>query len=174
VKFTSDQWCWHQAFFEDMLQKVRLEETEGPNSIIFRHGMSAARLAMILTTLRKFEAQWKFHEMTCTDEDFRLAMAIIEVLLHHSLMLSTTLRKEVGSPNKMRNYFQVKEALETLPAEFPYNELMEALVSTGLSLSSAKRIRKRLLEQQIIEQEKDSYRFKSRKWRENLKKGFRK
>lgn len=174
VKLTADQWCWHQAYFEDMLQKVRLEETEGPSSIIFRHGMSSARIAMILTAMRKFESSWKFHEITCTDEDFRLSMAVIEVLLHHSLMLSTTLRKEVGSPNKMRNYFQVKEALETLPAEFHYNQLTEALISKGFSLSSAKRIRKQLLEQQIIEQEGNSYRFKSQKWRSNLEKGFRK
>ena len=47
--------------------------------------------------------------------------------------------------------------------------LMGALGSAGFSLSSAKRIRIRLLEMQIIEQEGDKYAFMSRKWRVLLK-----
>ena len=48
-------------------------------------------------------------------------------------------------------------------------DLMEALRSSGISLSTAKRIRSRLMEMQIIEQEGETYRFKSRKWRLLLK-----
>ena len=93
----------------------------------------------------------------------------MEVLLHHSLMLSTTLRKEVGSPVEMRHYFRVLEALETLSSEFRYRDLMDALHSSGISVSTAKRIRTRLLDMEIIEQEGETYRFKSRKWRVHLK-----
>ena len=107
--------------------------------------------------------------MTCSEEDFRRAMAVIEVLLHHSLTLSTTLRKEVGSPIEMRHYFRVLEALETLPVKFRYTDLMDALRLSGVSLSTAKRIRSRLLDMQIIEQEGETYRFKNRKWRVLLK-----
>jgi hypothetical protein len=107
--------------------------------------------------------------MTCTDEDFRMAMAMTEVLLEHSLMYSTTLRKEVGAPTPMRHYFRVLEALEKLPAKFRYNELMEVLLSSGISLSTAKRDRVRLIEMGIVVKEGDSYRFANRKWRSNLK-----
>ena len=131
--------------------------------------MNTARLAMIFTALRKYEGQWSFHEMTCSDEDFRKAMGVMEVLLQHSLMLSTTLRKETGSPVEMRHYFRVLQALETLPTEFRYTDLMDALHSVGISLSTSKRIRARLLDIQIIEKEGDVYRFKSRKWRVHLK-----
>jgi hypothetical protein len=169
VKLTSDQWDWHQAHFGDVLQQVRLEESEGPVSVVLRHGLNTARLAMIFTALRKYDEQWTFHEMTCSDEDFRRAMGVMEVLLHHSLMLSTTLRQEVGSPVEMRHYFRVLEALETLSSEFRYRDLMDALHSSGISVSTAKRIRTRLLDMEIIEQEGETYRFKSRKWRVHLK-----
>ena len=169
VKLTAQQWEWHLSYFSDVLQNVRLEESEGPVSVVLRHGLNTARLAMIFTALRKYDEQWSFHEMTCSDDDFRRAMGVMEVLLHHSLMLSTTLRKEVGSPVEMRHYFRVLEALESLPAEFRYTDLMDALHSGGISLSTAKRIRARLLDMQIIEQEGDIYRFKSRKWRVLLK-----
>ena len=96
-------------------------------------------------------------------------MAVMEVLLQHSLMLSTTLRREVGSTVEMRHYFRVLEALESLPSEFRYNELMDALCSSGLSLSTAKRIRTRLVDMQILVHEGDKYTFKHRKWRVLLK-----
>ena len=169
VKLTTDQWNWHLSHYQGVLQHVQLEESEGPVSVVLRHGLNTARLAMIFTALRKFDERWAFHEMTCSEEDFRRAMAVIEVLLHHSLMLSTTLRKEVGSPMEMRHYFRVLEALETLPVKFRYTDLMDALRSSGVSLSTAKRIRSRLLDMQIIEQEDETYRFKNRKWRLVLK-----
>ena len=169
VKLTADQWDWHLAHYQGVLQNVQLEESEGPVSVVLRHGLNTARLAMIFTALRKFDERWAFHEMTCSEEDFCRAMAVIEVLLHHSLTLSTTLRKEVGSPIEMRHYFRVLEALETLPAKFRYTDLMDALRSSGISISTAKRIRFRLLDMQIIEQEDETYRFKNRKWRLVLK-----
>ena len=165
VKLTADQWDWHLAHYQGVLQNVQLEESEGPVSVVLRHGLNTARLAMIFTALRKFDERWAFHEMTCSEEDFRRAMAVIEVLLHHSLTLSTTLRKEVGSPIEMRHYFRVLEALETLPAKFRYTDLNDSQRSSGISISTAKRIRFRLLDMQIIEQEDETYRFKNRKWR---------
>ena len=169
VKLTPDQWEWHWTHYSEVLRHVQLEESEGPVSVVLRHGLNTARLAMIFTALRKFDEQWSFHEMTCSDDDFRRVMAVMEVLLQHSLMLSTTLRREVGSTVEMRHYFRVLEALESLPSEFRYNELMEALCSNGLSLSTAKRIRTRLVDMQIIVHEVDKYTFKHRKWRVLLK-----
>ena len=170
VKLTADQWDWHLAFFSEVLQRVQLEESEGPVSVVLRHGLSTARLAMIFTALRKFDSRWTFHEMHCSEDDFRRAMAVMEVLLHHSLMLSTTLQKEPVSPMEMRHYFRVQEALETLPSKFRYRELMGALCSSGIALTTAKRIRARLLDMKVIEQEGDMYHFQNRKWRFKLKK----
>lgn len=170
VFFTPDQWDLHKSYFQAALRGVRVEEVDGPVSVVFRHGLNTARLAMILTALRKYEAEWSFRDMTCTDEDFQLSLSLMEVLLEHSLMLSTSMRKQQVSPKDMRHYFLVQSALEKLNPEFSYHELIEALVSTGMSVATAKRCRKRLLNHQIIVQEGDKYGFGSRKWRIRIRK----
>lgn len=169
VKLTPQQWDWHESYFQSALQDVKIEESEGPMAVVFRHGLNASRLAMVLTALRKFEAQWDFYEMTCSDDDFRIVMAMMEVLLCHSLTLSTSLRAEPSSPGVMRSYYQVRKALEKLPSEFRYHELIEALRSEGLSQSSAKRTRQRLIDRQVIVHEGEIYRFVNRQWRSRLK-----
>ena len=170
VFFTPEQWELHKSFFESALQGVKMEEVEGPISIVFRCGLIAARIAMVLTTLRKFESQWSFHDITCSDEDFLLSLAIMEVLLSHSLQFATSLQKPKSPPTEMRKYFKVRSALEKLKPEFSYTELIEALNSEGISRSSAKRCRQRLLEMKIIVQQGDSYRFVNRQWRGKFEK----
>lgn len=170
VLFTTDQWVLHKSFFQSALQGVRMEETEGPVSVVFRCGLSAARLSMIFTAMRKFEALWSFRDVACTDNDFQLALAIMEVLMYHSLMFATSLQQLKSSPSEMRNYFQVRKALEKLKSEFSYSELIAALNSEGISTTSAKRCRKRLLELGVIVKQADSYRFANREWRGRLEK----
>jgi hypothetical protein len=171
VFLTPDQWDWHQSYFDSVLQGVKMEESEGPVSVVLRYGLNTARLAMIFTALRKYEAQWDFYDMKCTDEDFGIAMAVMEVLLKHSLMLSTSMKKdEKQRPVLMKDYFQVRKALERLPAEFHYKDLIDALQEEGFSESKARRCRKRLLSMKIIEQQGDVYRFGNRQWRGILKK----
>ena len=171
VFLTPDQWNWHQSYFDSVLQGVKMEESEGPVSVVLRYGLNTARLAMIFTALRKCEAQWDFYDMKCTDEDFGIAMAVMEVLLKHSLMLSTSMKKdEKQRPVLMKDYFQVRKALERLPTEFHYKDLIDALQEEGFSESKARRCRKRLLTMKIIEQQGDVYRFVNRQWRGVLKK----
>ena len=171
VFLTPDQWNWHQSYFDSVLQGVKMEESEGPVSVVLRYGLNTARLAMIFTALRKYEAQWDFYDMKCTDEDFGIAMAVMEVLLKHSLMLSTSMKKdEKQRPVLMKDYFQVRKALEKLPAEFHYKDLIDALQEEGFSESKARRCRKRLLSMKIIEQQGDVYCFGNSQWRGVLKK----
>ena len=171
VFLTPDQWDWHQSYFDSVLQGVKMEESEAPVSVVLRYGLNTARLAMIFTALRKYEARWDFYDMKCTDEDFGIAMAVMEVLLKHSLMLSTSMKKdEKQRPVLMKDYFQVRKALERLPVEFHYKDLIEALQEEGFSESKARRCRKRLLSMKIIEQQGDVYRFGNRQWRGILKK----
>ena len=170
ISLTDEQWKFHESFFQSYLQQVKMEEVEGPVSVVFRYGMVAARLAMVFTCLRKFEAQWSFRDIRCTDLDFTLSLAIIEVLLSHSLMFATSLQKIKAAPSQMRQYFRVRKALEKLKSEFTYTELIGALVSEGLTDTTARRYRQRLLNMEIIEQQEDKYCFTTRKWRVKLEK----
>ena len=70
----------------------------------------------------------------------------------------------------MRKYFRVRKALEKLKSEFTYTELIGALVSEGLTDTTARRYRQRLLNMEIIEQQEDKYCFTTRKWRVKLEK----
>ena len=168
VTLTPDQWTMHESFFQSFLQQVKIEETEGPLSVVFRYGLGAARLAMIFTALRKFEAQWSFRDISCTDEDFLLSLSIMEVLLSHSLMFATSLHKNQGAPSEMRRYFKVRRALEKLKSEFTYTELIEALMSEDMAETTARRYRQRLLDKGIIVQQENTYRFGTRSWRHKL------
>lgn len=165
VFFTPDQWRMHESFFQSALQGVKMEETEGPVSVVFRYGLVAARICMVFTGLRKFEAQWSFRDITCTDDDFLLSLAIMEVLLSHSLSYATSLRRVNETPVEMHKYFRVRRALEKLKSEFTYSELVEALCSEGFSITAAKRCRKRLMEMEVIVKQETKYKFGSRKWR---------
>lgn len=168
ITFTPEQWDLHKSFFQGLLQGVKMEEVEGPFSVIFRYGMMAARLAMIFTALRKYEAQWCFRDISCTDDDFLLSLAIIEVLTSHSLMFATSLHKVKQAPTEMRKYFRVRQALEKLKSEFTFTEFVSAFVSEGFSEATAKRYRIRLIDLNIIEKQGDSYRFAHRRWRAKL------
>ena len=168
VQFTPDQWDWHKAYFEDVLQGMKMEEEDAPESVVLRGGLIAARIAMIFTALRKYESKWTFYDMKCTDTDFNMAMGIVEVALKHSLMLSTSMQKNLVPTSRMKSYFEVRKALETLPQEFTYTDLINALVEQGLSDSTARRRRVMLLKMQVIEQQDETYRFKNRQWRRLL------
>ena len=170
ITLTSEQWDFHRSFYQGLLQSVKMEEVDGPLSVIFRYGMITARIAMIFTALRKYEAEWSFRDISCSDDDFMLAMSIMEVLVSHSLLFATSLKKVKASPARMRQYFKVRKALEKLGTEFTYSELIAALNSMGCSEATAKRYRTRLMELNIIEKQGDKYCFASREWRRKLDK----
>lgn len=176
VKFTMDQWNRHQSYFESMRNRIMLENQAELTSVVFRHGLNAARLAMILTALRKYESQWTFHEVVCSEEDFQIAMAMIDTLLQHSLTYATSLPKHMDITLEMRHNDKVKTALKSLPKKFTYTELMEAFIKTGVSLSSAKRIRERLIKIGLLTVNKKDkeYKIKPKKWKEIYQEDFRK
>lgn len=170
VSLTPEQWDLHKSYFQGVLQSVKMEEAEAPLAIVIRYGMITARLAMILTAMRKYEAQWSFKDITCTDEDFLISLAVMEVLTTHSLMFATSLQKQKLSPSPMRKYFRVRNALERLKPTFTYSELIAVLLDSGFSEATAKRYRARLLDMHIIARQGDSYIFANRNWRKKLEK----
>ena len=90
VVFTEEQWKEHTERFRTYLREVVAEDDDSPGAIVLRHGLMMSRIAMVLTALRKCEPQWNTSEWECSDEDFHTAMQIVDVLLEHSLLLSTS------------------------------------------------------------------------------------
>lgn len=164
VVFTEEQWKDHTERFRTYLREVVAEDDDSPGAIVLRHGLMMARIAMVLTALRKCEPQWNTSEWKCSDEDFRTAMQIVDVLLEHSLLLSTSMDDTAGRIRPVKAFFKLRPILRTMPREFTYSELMAAANEAGLPTASVKRYLLRLVYYQIVEKEDGKYRKTGKSW----------
>ena len=164
VVFTEEQWKEHTERFRTYLREVVAEDDDSPGAIVLRHGLMMARIAMVLTALRKCEPQWNTSEWKCSDEDFRTAMQIVDVLLEHSLLLSTSMDDTAGRIRPVKAFFKLRPVLKKMPREFTYSELMAAANEAGLPTASVKRYLLRLVYYQIVEKEDGKYRKTGKSW----------
>lgn len=164
VVFTEEQWKEHTERFRTYLREVVAEDDDSPGAIVLRHGLMMARIAMVLTALRKCEPQWNTSEWKCSDEDFHTAMQIVDVLLEHSLLLSTSMDDTAGRTRPVKAFFKLRPVLKKMPREFTYSELMAAANEAGLPTASVKRYLLRLVYYQIVEKEDGKYRKTGKSW----------
>lgn len=164
VVFTEEQWKEHTERFRTYLREVVAEDDDSPGAIVLRHGLMMSRIAMVLTALRKCEPQWNTSEWKCSDEDFHTAMQIVDVLLEHSLLLSTSMDDTAGRTRPVKAFFKLRPVLKKMPREFTYSELMTAANEAGLPTASVKRYLLRLVYYQIVEKEDGKYRKTGKSW----------
>ena len=164
VVFTEEQWKEHTERFRTYLREVVAEDDDSPGGIVLRHGLMMSRIAMVLTALRKCEPQWNTSEWKCSDEDFHTAMQIVDVLLEHSLLLSTSMDDTAGRIRPVKAFFKLRPVLKKMPREFTYSELMAAANEAGLPTASVKRYLLRLVYYQIVEKEDGKYRKTGKSW----------
>jgi len=164
VAFTEEQWKEHTERFRTYLREVVAEDDDSPGAIVLRHGLMMSRIAMVLTALRKCEPQWNTSEWKCSDEDFHTAMQIVDVLLEHSLLLSTSMDDTAGRIRPVKAFFKLRPVLKKMPREFTYSELMAAANEAGLPTASVKRYLLRLVYYQIVEKEDGKYRKTGKSW----------
>ena len=164
VVFTEEQWKEHTERFRTYLREVVAEDDDSPGAIVLRHGLMMSRIAMVLTALRKCEPQWNTSEWECSDEDFHTAMQIVDVLLEHSLLLSTSMDDTAGRIRPVKAFFKLRPVLKKMPREFTYSELMAAANEAGLPTASVKRDLLRLVYYQIVEKEDGKYRKTGKSW----------
>lgn len=164
VVFTEEQWKEHTERFRTYLREVVAEDDDSPGAIVLRHGLMMSRIAMVLTALRKCEPQWNTSEWKCSDEDFHTAMQIVDVLLEHSLLLSTSMDDTAGRIRPVKAFFKLRPVLKKMPREFTYSELMAAANEAGLPTASVKRYLLRLVHYQIVEKEDGKYRKTGKSW----------
>lgn len=164
VVFTEEQWKEHTERFRTYLREVVAEDDDSPGAIVLRHGLMMSRIAMVLTALRKCEPQWNTSEWECSDEDFHTAMQIVDVLLEHSLLLSTSMDDTAGRIRPVKAFFKLRPVLKKMPREFTYSELMAAANEAGLPTASVKRYLLRLVYYQIVDKEDGKYRKTGKSW----------
>lgn len=166
VTFTAAQWEEHTSRFSSHLSEVVNERDDSPGAIVLRHGLMASRIAGVLTALRKGECAWAMPQYVCSDEDFHTAMLMTDVLLEHSLLLSTSVRKSESKSGPLKPYFRLRPVLQTFSGTFTYKDAMDRAVEMGIPVTTFKRLFRKTIELKIIDKEGDMYIRTRRGWRE--------
>ena len=164
VTFTSEQWAEHTLRFASHLSEVVNERDDSPGAIVLRHGLMASRIACVLTALRKGECAWAMPEYTCSDEDFHTAMLMTDVLLEHSLLLSTCMLKSESKPKPLKPYFRLRPVLQSLSGTFTFTQVVDKAVEMGIPKTTAKRLFRKTVELKLVVKEGDAYRRTTRSW----------
>lgn len=167
VVFSDVQWALHTEHYSAHLQEVTSEKESQAGAIVLRNGLIEARLAVVLTALRKFESGWIGKEVECTDDDFRTAMEMADVLLEHSLLVSSSLVETTRVARPLRSFFRMRPVLRALSSTFTYTQLINLAHKKGVAPTSAKNYLKRLVELKILVKEADGYRKTGKAWPKN-------
>ncbi len=161
IHFTHEQWERHAAHFHNHLLAVRFGGQEDVTAVVYRFALLAMRLAAIFTTLRKWEDQIFAVDRTCTDEDFESALAMTDVLLAHTLQLSTLFPPASGK--KLEPYDRILNAIREMSDEFTFTEFNRFMSHQDHSKSTSCRWLTRAVEFEFIEKQGDKYVKKQRK-----------
>ena len=113
---------------------------------------------------RKGECAWAMPEYTCSDEDFHTAMLMTDVLLEHSLLLSTCMRKSESKPKPLKPYFRLRPVLQSLSGTFTFTQVVDKAVEMGIPKTTAKRLFRKTVELKLVVKEGDAYRRTTRSW----------
>ncbi|MEG1564951.1 MAG: YfjI family protein, partial [Bacteroides sp.] len=157
VVFSTEQWEQHTQRFGRWLQEVVGEKENSPGAIVLRHGLMAIRIASILTTLRKCECPFCTPQYSCTDEDFTTAMQLVEVLIEHSLLLSTALISDETHTRKLRSFFRLRPILDSLDVTFTYHEYITEVKKKEMPISTAKRLLSKAVRCYLLDKDDDKY-----------------
>lgn len=157
ITFSAEQWQLHTEHFTQLLEHALAEGKESTQAIIFRHGLLAMRLSAIFTVFRKYDDFPLATEYRCTDEDFNTALQITDTLLEHILLLSTSIPQTTSKPRRMHPFHRLEKILEQLKKRFSFTQFMDAAAQVEIPETTAKRLLKLALKNQIIVKEKDIY-----------------
>lgn len=149
-------------FFSELLYEQFSMLGEGIESFIFRLGLSAVRIMMVLTILRRY-SDWdrslplfSEHEqaIVCYEKDFHMAMTMIDTLVNHTAKVFASLNKE-----DTRNLFkhpvdlsaQELRLFDALPGDFTSTDVKNVAISLGINPETARRYSGKFVEQNIAQ-----------------------
>jgi hypothetical protein len=110
---SKEQWQLLNEFGRESIGDVTCFVSEEMSSTAKRFGTILFRLSMILTVLRYFEHGEQSADFYCSDEDFRIALAMMMIFKEHSVFTFRKLPKNCGLMDPgLRQFY------EALPASF--------------------------------------------------------
>ncbi|MFT3846811.1 MAG: DUF3987 domain-containing protein [Lacibacter sp.] len=124
IELTTEQWQQLNQHCEGWLNEVTMFTAEEAASIVKRLGLILYRIAMIFTSLRKFENGEAATRIVCTDEDFNTALRLAEIYLHHSILMFNNLPKQ-SEATQFKTGDSKRKFFEALPEEFTRQQAVE-------------------------------------------------
>jgi hypothetical protein len=105
-----------QAHFDSKLKQFHEQYGKETNAIVYRFGLIAFRIAMILSIFRSIDERKLSDEITCLDDDFESCLMLSNTYLDHSIAVFQTLPGIKVQNHNPLNF------LNFLPTEFSYAE----------------------------------------------------
>jgi len=120
--------------FKGLYNEVSSLEKSEASSIIKRMSLVSFRVAMLLTSIRCYEEGKWSDRLICSEEDFYISQAMVEVYVRHSMFLFGTMKKARSPmlrqlPNRKRQFY------EQLAKRFQRKEAIG--IGASLNISSA-------------------------------------
>ena len=156
VVLTEAQEARFNAFFEWAQQSYYALFGNDIVGSVRRLGLIAFRIAMILTALRLEEAERIDEVLVCNDDDFNVAMTIVEQLLQHTSLVFQQLDGQQErarlekTPKVLRGVDAARELLSRMPESFSHNDWVFEAEKMGFSLRSAHRYLADIKEKKLV------------------------
>lgn len=133
IQLTRRQWNELNKTFGDFLTETDCEGQQDFLSVVKRYCLMTFRICMVLAALRKADNEWTFTDIAATDDEFRIAIAIVKCCLEHSRLLLTTLPGSIAEaipPTRSKKIDLLVEALPDTP--FTYSEAKKIGAGIGI------------------------------------------
>lgn len=135
--------------FRTILSDTHVSFGEETDATVYRLGLIAFRLAMLLTIIRKIEENDLSENIVCNDVDFETSIILVETYLQHALSIFKTIL-----PVKSNNH-TINALYDFLPGEFSYSEAVKiGKLVMGISEKSVSTYLKKLKEDGRLKQPK--------------------
>lgn len=144
VQLTNEQWQQLNQKCEKWLNDITMFTADEAASIVKRLGLILYRIAMLFTSLRKFENAEASVHVTCSDEDFIVAVGLAEIYLHHSILMFNNLPKSANQ-NQFKIGDNKRRFVDCLPDNFTRKEAVKIGKNHGLSESTVSHLLPKLV-----------------------------
>ncbi|CAH8283117.1 VirE-like protein [Mariniflexile fucanivorans] len=126
VHLSREQWDKFNPVFSEYLNQISAFVSEDAQSIVKRLGVVLYRICMIFTAIRKYQNQEQGTDIQCLDEDFEIALQLIEVYLKHNILMFENLPKQTNEEQgPFKSGQNKKRFFDALPNQFTRKEAVE-------------------------------------------------
>ncbi len=136
-QFNPDQKTRFLTYFQKLKTAMQDDVNHDLDGLINRLGLQFFRIAMILTTFRGFGGDGLTGPMDCGDQDFDLAMEIIEVLKNHAVDVYAALPRPMDFDHKQISKAEnVRKAIELHRTGQTYRQISENIFGSQTHVST--------------------------------------